>query len=93
MTAEMPENDFRNTPQDMTPEGNSDVSHAHLLRWALDHGRIHFVDGVMEIDSDDSPDAKTTEDDLRELQAKISRDEAGTPLRFPNDPPTLPEAS
>src|SRR4051812_27529791 len=91
--------DFRDTPQDMTPEANSDVSHAHMLKWALDHHNLHFIKDVWVVGSDESPaeedtDAEVTEATLLELQAKITREEAGTPLTLPaTDARQIPEAS
>lgn len=73
----MPENDFGNNAQDMTPEANADVSRGHLLRWAMNHQLVHFNDGQMIISEDSTEQYKPTEEELRELQNTISLREAG----------------
>ncbi len=88
MSEQLPENDFRENVQDMPPEASTALSQGHLLRWAMEHGQYHIKEGRVVVD--EKPDEiESADTELRALQLKISRDEAGDQSR----PRKLPEAS
>ena len=88
MSEQLPENDFRENVQDMPPEASTALSQGHLLRWAMEHGQYHITEGRVVVD--EKPGEKEPMDtELRALQLKISREEAGDQSR----PGRLPEAS
>jgi hypothetical protein len=77
MTEQVPENDFGHNVQDMTPEANADMSRGHLLRWAMDHGLFHIIDGKIVINEVATEEKEVAEEDPLTAQNTVSLDEAG----------------
>lgn len=90
MSEQRQEDDYRDSPRDMTPEANVDISYARLLRHELLAGHVLYIDGRMVVDAGGSESKNPSEEELRTLQARISQEEAGDQMR-PTD--HLPEAS
>jgi hypothetical protein len=80
MSEQLPKNDFRENIQDMPPEANTALSQGHLLRWAMENGRYHINEGQVVVDDGESEEERR-EAELRALQLKLSREEAGEQRR------------